>query len=750
MPKVTVIVPVFDPGDTIDELIDSLLGQTMPAADRELVFVDDGCTDGTGERLDALAAAHPDVQTLHIPNSGWPGRPRNVGLGLARGEFVFFADNDDWLARDALERLYDAAIAHRADIVVGKVVGHGRVIPHIFTSDRHGLDASNAPLALLTPHKLFRTAMLREHGIRFPEGKRRLEDHLFVVPAYFAAQRISVLGSHPVYHWVVRGRDGSASRQRPDAAGHFGSIRELLAIVDERTTPGAVRDRYHLHWYRGKVLKRVGRATGHQRDRDYRVELYEHARALVNERFPPSLDKKLAFNFRLRARLIRRDDLAGLERLRAYEASMRARARVVRVRRTQRGLLVRVTGELRAAGEPAVHLVREGGRLLWQPPEALERLWDESERDVTDVLDARLRFVLRSRHDEAEWVLEPRATPGAGRALSLGVVAETEIDPATAAAGRRRCHPAGTTCGSSCPSPASRARLRPSWTAGRSRSTSRATAVSRRRAGRPASRVAGSCASCVGSRPFAAGRRERRGQRGLEVDQVVSRGDHGEALRLLRDVLGEEAVHAGDHARRRAGGADGLERLEHGRVLEPQRGLQAERQREVRRPDVDAVQAGRRRDLGGSLHAPPRLDHHQAQPLRGAAQRAEGPHAVGRVAAGGDRAGGLLAVLDHRDDDAGGAEVERVADRERLVARDAHERGHAGAGDRLEHRGHHRRVDRAVLLVDDDVVGSGQRHRLGGQRRRDRRPQPDRGVAGAQLLAQLSHRSSRRPRWRRR
>src|SRR3954451_10907129 len=326
--KVSVVVPVYNPGLDVEPLIASLLAQTMAPADRELIFVDDGSTDGTGDRLDRLAAEHDDVQVVHIPNSGWPGRPRNVGFERASGEYVFFADNDDWLADDALERLYACAVQHRADIVVGKVVGHGRHIPHIFTSDRHGLDATDAPLALLTPHKLFRTAVLREHEIRFPEGRRRLEDHLFVVPAYFAAERISVLASHPIYHWVRRGRHRGASRQRPDIEGHFTSIRELLSIVDERTSPGEVRDRYYLHWYRVKVLKRLGGATGHQTDTAYRAAFFDHAARLIQERIPASLDEQLPFNFRLRARLARRGDLGALERFRAFEADVKATARV--------------------------------------------------------------------------------------------------------------------------------------------------------------------------------------------------------------------------------------------------------------------------------------------------------------------------------------------------------------------------------------------------------------------------------------
>ena len=440
--KVSVIVPVFNPGEHINRLIDSLIKQTMPAAERELVFVDDGCTDGTGERLDALAAEQAGVRVVHIPNSGWPGRPRNMGLDIARGEFVFFADNDDWLERDALERLHSVATTHRADIVVGKVVGHGRGVPrNLFTQDRHGLNAANAPLGLMTPHKLFRRTLLQDHGIRFPEGSRRLEDHLFVVPAYFAADRISVLSTHPIYHWVLRSDKTNASRQRPEVDSHFASVRELLAMVDERTEPGSLRDRYYLRWYRGKVLKRLGRVTQHQRDPAFRAQVFEAARQLIEERFAPHLDGKLRYPFRLRARLARRGDLAGLERLAAFEATLRARVHVDDARVVDRSAHLRVTGELWQQGRPALLVARQGERLLWQPPADVRGLCAEGDRDVTAVLDGRAEVILRSQEDRTKWHLRTRSTTvvpaarGGGGAVSPAVTGEVIIDPAVAAAG---------------------------------------------------------------------------------------------------------------------------------------------------------------------------------------------------------------------------------------------------------------------------------------------------------------------------
>ncbi|MGH2967899.1 MAG: glycosyltransferase family 2 protein, partial [Solirubrobacteraceae bacterium] len=139
MPLVSVIVPVYNPGSDIDDCIASLLGQTLPREELELIFVDDGSTDATPARLDALAAEHAHVKVQHIPNSGWPGKPRNIGLDLARGDYVYFVDNDDWLEPDALERLHAMAVADRAEIVVGKVVGHGKGVPRsLFERNRHG------------------------------------------------------------------------------------------------------------------------------------------------------------------------------------------------------------------------------------------------------------------------------------------------------------------------------------------------------------------------------------------------------------------------------------------------------------------------------------------------------------------------------------------------------------------------------------------------------------------------------------
>jgi len=408
-PHVSVIVPVFDPGETIDECIASLLGQTMPAGRLELIFVDDGSTDGTAERLDALAAAHAHVRVEHIPNSGWPGRPRNIGMDMARGEFVYFVDNDDWLEPDAVERLHAAAVEDAADIVVGKVVGHGKKVPReLFRESVRGSAFTPRLLALLTPHKLFRRATLEAHDIRFPEGRRRLEDHLFVVHAYFHARAVSVLADRPYYHWVLRDRARNASYRPIEPEGYFANVREVLDLVEAHTEPGPFRDALLAHWYRGKML---GRLTGGfaRRDAAPAERLLATLRALALERYDEGVDERLAYNLRVRSALLRRGEAEPLRALARFEGAARARLRA-RVRFEGDELALRLTASL---GGP--EFARDGERVAWVPPAELREALAGADLDATEALrSSSVQVYLHSLRDGSEYLL-PATT-----ALDLG------------------------------------------------------------------------------------------------------------------------------------------------------------------------------------------------------------------------------------------------------------------------------------------------------------------------------------------
>jgi poly(ribitol-phosphate) beta-N-acetylglucosaminyltransferase len=423
--KVSAVVPVYNPGRDIDDCIRTLLDQSLPQSEYEVIFVDDGSTDSTPARLDALAAQHDNVRVEHIPNSGWPGRPRNIGIDLAGGEFVYFVDNDDWIGREALERMHAMATRDEADIVIGKVVGHGKSVPRsLFRRNRTGVDLEwDALLWLLTPHKLFRRGFLDKHELRFPEGRRRLEDHVFVLRAYFSDPRISVLADYPCYHWVLRDRDTNASWGDLDPKSYFANMREVLDIVDENVEPGPVRDRMYARWYRGKMLNRVEKIHSNP-NLDRRMRLYAAMQELAVERFPESVDEVLPFNLRERSRLLRSGAYDELAALADFETKLRPTARALDLRPTEKGAELRVAAEL--AG---LRFVRDGERLLW----------GEDRADATGLRGSTVQLLLKQRATQEEYRL-PGQVELAIEAEQDGTVravqtVTTTIEAATAAGG---------------------------------------------------------------------------------------------------------------------------------------------------------------------------------------------------------------------------------------------------------------------------------------------------------------------------
>src|SRR5215217_4227556 len=98
VPDVTVIVGAYEAMPYLVRCLESVEAQTLGADRLEIVAVDDGSRDGTGEYLEDFAAVSKvPTRVVRQANSGGPSGPRNVGLGLARGRYVFFLDADDYL-----------------------------------------------------------------------------------------------------------------------------------------------------------------------------------------------------------------------------------------------------------------------------------------------------------------------------------------------------------------------------------------------------------------------------------------------------------------------------------------------------------------------------------------------------------------------------------------------------------------------------------------------------------------------------
>lgn len=307
--RVAVVIPVFNAMPYLQQLLDSLAQQDLSPELFEVIAVDDGSTDGSGKVLERFAAAHPNVRLIRQRNSGWPGQPRNAGIEASRGDYVFFADADDLLAPEALRAMLDFADRHAVDVLVPRMAGlSGRRVNHSLFAQTH----IDAPLrqvfGTLSPQKLIRRELLEAQGLRFPEGRVRLEDGMFITRCYLAAQRVSVLAEHDYYYLRAR-QDGSNISARSTVPEDYTNSVRIIArdILDRCSDPG-LAEQLVLDLYRRKIL-RVYVPARYQamspRRRSRWVSAHEQ---FAREFVPPQLDEHLEFPFGDRSRLLRQGD----------------------------------------------------------------------------------------------------------------------------------------------------------------------------------------------------------------------------------------------------------------------------------------------------------------------------------------------------------------------------------------------------------------------------------------------------------
>jgi CDP-glycerol glycerophosphotransferase len=246
---VSVVVPAHDVERFLPEALDSLLAQR--GVDLEVVVVDDGSPDSSGEIADGYAARDDRVSVLHVPNGGL-GSARNVGTELvldrAWGEYLAFLDSDDVLPPGALATLAESLQGSESDFVTGSVVrweADGLHEPpwmrRLHRERLTGIAAREHPEILgdvFAWNKLYRLSFWRSQGLEWPEGVR-YEDQPTTTRAYLAGA-FDVIPD-VVYHWRIRADGTSITQQRAsvtDLGDRLLTKRMALDAVEEYDDAG--------------------------------------------------------------------------------------------------------------------------------------------------------------------------------------------------------------------------------------------------------------------------------------------------------------------------------------------------------------------------------------------------------------------------------------------------------------------------------------------------------------------------------
>ena len=225
MPKVSIIVPVYNAEKYLCECVDSILRQTLN--DIELILVDDGSADTSPMLCDRYAAQDDRVKVVHQANSG-AAAARNCGLSIAHGEYIDFADSDDWIDADMYERMLDTAEENNCDLVICDCLKECGNSSQLYTHDLPGgfydrarmhsvyfpqllmPDNMEYPVTISNCLLLIRRDVIDENKLSFPEGMRFSEDLQFGSEVGYFAKSMTYLKGYAPYHY----------RQNPDSVTH--------------------------------------------------------------------------------------------------------------------------------------------------------------------------------------------------------------------------------------------------------------------------------------------------------------------------------------------------------------------------------------------------------------------------------------------------------------------------------------------------------------------------------------------------
>lgn len=252
IPKISIIVPAYNAESTIARCVNSILAQTLP--DFELIIIDDGSTDKTSQ----ICAAYSDDRIRYYrKENGGPSSARNMGLSLARGEYIGFADADDGTVPEMYEKMYAAAKEHDADLCVCDFtfISEGRA--KNYTDNLRGgyFDKTQIWEEVLSVYlgnlnseghignvdwgvmrRIYRRSLLEEYNIRFDETLCNSEDCLFCFIATRQAGGLVYLKDQCLYI-NYRNPYSLTRKYLPDFWTQRCQVMDTLAAIIEQEQP---------------------------------------------------------------------------------------------------------------------------------------------------------------------------------------------------------------------------------------------------------------------------------------------------------------------------------------------------------------------------------------------------------------------------------------------------------------------------------------------------------------------------------
>lgn len=213
--KISVIVPVYNVEAYLERCVESILQQTY--AHFELILINDGSTDSSGQICDHLASQYENIKVYHIENAG-VSNARNMGIQLATGSWVTFIDSDDFVTQDYLATLASAVEGVNVGFAIAPLhhIKNGIVTdlpPHSGKTELWSTEETMKELLMTTRTSFFPVAKLFKRDLladeKFNTNYHLAEDALFLTELLLKTRCSCVFIDKPVYYYDHR--EGSAT-----------------------------------------------------------------------------------------------------------------------------------------------------------------------------------------------------------------------------------------------------------------------------------------------------------------------------------------------------------------------------------------------------------------------------------------------------------------------------------------------------------------------------------------------------------
>ncbi len=251
--SVSLIIPVFNASTTLAQTLSSIENEIRHNSniDWQIIAVDDGSNDDSLRILNDWLSKLP-LRIVELAHSGSPAGPRNHGINIATGDYVFFLDADDVLIEGGLSAAISYAIENNSDVVLVKLKSlDGRGVPRgMFTGNQSKVTVADSRIYwALNPMKLVKRSLLVKNQIRFATDLAVGEDQPFSAMCYLYADTISVLSAPPSVGVRYTKSGSNLTLQVKPTAAYFALLNQMTHVLESANLEAEVKNFLWMrHW----------------------------------------------------------------------------------------------------------------------------------------------------------------------------------------------------------------------------------------------------------------------------------------------------------------------------------------------------------------------------------------------------------------------------------------------------------------------------------------------------------------------